>query len=157
MSYTVSEAAKLAGITKQKGTTMADEDMPGVFGDFDPKAHEAEVEERWSGEALDESRRRTSRYTKEQWQEQQTESDGIAGRFAALQRTGADPTGPDAVAVAESHRLHIDRWFYPCSPEMHAALGEMYVLDRRFAEYWDRFEPGLAGFVRDAIVANAAR
>src|SRR5665811_997408 len=113
----------------EKGTEMSNEDMLEVFGDFDPKQYEAEVEERWSGPALDESRHRTSRYTKEQWTEQRIESDEIAERFAALQRSGADPKAKDAIAVAESHHLHIDRWFYPCSHEMHAALGEMYVLD----------------------------
>ena len=141
----------------EKGIEMSGEDMLEVFGDFDPKQYEAEVEERWSGPALDESLRRTSRYTKEQWNEIGAESETIAERFADLHRTGTEPTTEEAMAIAESHRLHIDRWFYPCSPEMHAGLGEMYVLDPRFSEYWDKYHAGLTPFVRDAIVANAQR
>jgi hypothetical protein len=57
----------------------------------------------------------------------------------------------------EKHRLHIDRWFYPCSRAMHVSLGEMYVSDPRFAEHYDKQRPGLAQFVCDAIRANAAR
>jgi len=55
------------------------------------------------------------------------------------------------------HRQHIDRWFYPCSREMHRGLGEMYVADPRFSEVYERVGPGLARYLRDAIVANAER
>jgi len=57
----------------------------------------------------------------------------------------------------EEHRLYISRWFYPCSPDMHRGLGEMYVADSRFTENLDKVKPGLAQYWRDANVANAAR
>jgi hypothetical protein len=37
---------------------------------------------------------------------------------------------------------------------MHRALAELYVADPRFADHWDRVAPGLAAYVRDAIVAH---
>jgi hypothetical protein len=40
---------------------------------------------------------------------------------------------------------------------MHAGLGQGYVDDARFTAYWEKYEPGLAGYVRDAFAANAAR
>jgi MerR family transcriptional regulator, thiopeptide resistance regulator len=40
---------------------------------------------------------------------------------------------------------------------MHAALGEMYVDDPRFAANFEVKRPGLAEYVRAAIRANAAR
>ncbi len=63
----------------------------------------------------------------------------------------------EAADLAERHRLHIDRWFYPCGHQMHVGLGEMYVSDPRFRENYDRREAGLAEFVAAAIRANAAR
>ena len=39
---------------------------------------------------------------------------------------------------------------------MHRALGDMYVADPRFAANYEKVEPGLAAYVRDAIVANAS-
>ena len=58
---------------------------------------------------------------------------------------------------ADQARLHIDRWFYPCSPAMHAGLADMCTADERFrAHYEDRAE-GLAEFVAAAIKANTAR
>jgi hypothetical protein len=39
---------------------------------------------------------------------------------------------------------------------MHRAIGEMYVADLRFVANHEKVEPGLTGYVRDAIVANAS-
>lgn len=140
-----------------RGIAMNDGDMFEVFGGFDVRAHTREAGERWPGEAFEESQRRTGRYTKEQWQAVMTEADAIADDFAAALAGGALPADPAATELAERHRLHVDRWFYPCSPEMHAQLGELYVDDERFADYWNRRQPGLDVFVRDAFRANAAR
>jgi hypothetical protein len=59
--------------------------------------------------------------------------------------------------LAEEHRRHIERWFYPCSKSMHRGLGEMYVGDSRFAENLDRVRPGLAQYACAAFRANAER
>jgi DNA-binding transcriptional MerR regulator len=142
--------------THERGLTMNKEDMFEVFGDFDPTEYEEEVERRWSGPALDESRRRTAGYTKEEWITVRDDAEAIAKRFAELSKAGIDPRSEEAMAVAESHRLHIER-FYPCSHEMHMGLGEMYVQDPRFTAYWDKYAYDLAPFVNAAIVANAHR
>ncbi len=141
----------------ERGVTMNSEEMLEVFGDFDPTVHEEEVEARWSGPAREESRRRTAGYGARQWREIQAEADAVARRLAARLVAGTDPAAPEVTDLAEQHRLHIDRWYYPCSHQMHSGLGDMYVADPRFADYWNRIEPGLAEFVRDAIAANAAR
>jgi len=67
---------------------------------------------------------------------------------------------PDEVQVmdlAEQHRMLIDRWFYPCSSQMHAGFAAMYEADRRFADNIDRYAAGLTVFWSAAIRANAAR
>ena len=40
---------------------------------------------------------------------------------------------------------------------MHAGLAGMYVADPRFTEHFEKRGEGLAMFVREAILANAAR
>ena len=60
-------------------------------------------------------------------------------------------------AMDEEHRRHIDRWFYPCSHDMHRNLAEMYTADPRFEAYFEKRGKGLAVFVQDAIRANEAR
>lgn len=151
------EAVERALAAHEGGLAMGDEEMFEVFGDFDPTQYEDEVEERWSGPLLDESRRRTARYRKEQWQAIREEGEAIAREFGSMLAAGEVADAAMVMDLAERHRSHIDRWFYPISYEVHEGLGEMYVADPRFAAYWEQYEPGLAVFVRDAIVANAAR
>ncbi|NNF70556.1 MAG: MerR family transcriptional regulator [Acidimicrobiia bacterium] len=152
------ETVETAIARHEKGATMSKEEMFEVFGDFDPAEHEAEARERWGDtDAHKESSRRTSQYTKDDWVTIKAEADAIEERLAELLRSGADPSGGEAMAAAEAHRQHIDSWFYPCSSAMHVNLAEMYVADARFAEHYDSREPGLATFVRDAIKANAIR
>ena len=141
----------------EKGITMTKEEMFEVFGDFDPKAYEAEVEERWAGPAVEQSRRRTSTYVKDQWKEVMAEGESITEAFAERLRAGDAPEGVAAMDVAERHRLHIDHWFYDCSHEMHTGLGDMYVADPRFTENYEKRAPGLAEFVKSAIHANRVR
>jgi DNA-binding transcriptional MerR regulator len=136
------------------GPTMTREELFEVFGDFDPNAHEEEVRERWGGtDAYAESRRRTAAYSAEDWRRYRRESDELNQVLAALMDEQVLPGDTRAQEAVERHRLLIDRWFYLCSPEMHAALGEMYAADPRFAETFDAVRPGLARYLRDAAAA----
>lgn len=138
-----------------KGETMKPENM---FGSFDPTRYQEEAMERWSHtEAYRESAKRTRRYREEDWQTIQQELHQVLQELAERLARGQAPTDPAVMDLAERHRTHIDRWFYPCSPSMHQGLGEMYVADPRFAETIERHGEGLAAFLRDAIKANAAR
>ncbi len=56
---------------------------------------------------------------------------------------------------ALEHRRHIDRWFYPCPPAMHAGLADMHESDPRFAQYFEQRAEGLTGYVATAIRSNA--
>ena len=142
----------------ERGDAMKPEEAFEVFGDFDAAAHEAEAERRWgASEAYAESRRRTKRYTKEDWRAVKDETRAIGEAFAAALTSGLAPADRQSMDVAERARLQIDRCFYPCSHAMHAALGQLYVTDPRFTENYERIRPGLAQFVCDAIRANADR
>lgn len=142
----------------ETGYAMTDEEMLEVFGDFNPKDHEEEVKQRWGDtDAYKESARRTKRYRKEDWQRIRDESEAITLGLVRLLEAGAPADGVEAMDLAEQARLHIDRWFYPCSRQMHRNFGEMYVQDDRFTATYDKVRPGLAKYVRDAIVANTER
>ena len=72
-------------------------------------------------------------------------------------RQGLTAVHDDVGELAEQHRLHIDRWFYPCSRAMHEGLAEMYLADERFASKINEHAEGLTTFLVDAIRANASR
>jgi DNA-binding transcriptional MerR regulator len=140
------------------GVRLDPQEMFEVFGDADVAGHTAEAEERWGETAAwTESRRRTASYTKEDWKRLMGEQQEVQGAFAAAMAAGTPADGPEAMELAERHRLHIDRWFYPCPHAMHRGLGDMYVDDPRFAANYEKLAPGLQRYVRDAIHANAAR
>jgi hypothetical protein len=137
---------------------MANEEMLEVFGGFDPSQYEEEAKRCWGDNgAHRESARRTSRYTKADWEQIGQEGAEINDAFLALMAQGIPAADPAAIEVAERHRAHISRWFYECSPEIHAGLGQMYVADPRFTENIDRAGPGLARYVSEAIAAAARR
>jgi hypothetical protein len=127
----------------------------GLSRGFDPAESEEEAKERWGEtDAYREAARRTSSYTKEDRARQQAEMEDIESSFADALRAGLAADGPEAVALAERARRHIDQCFYPCSTEMHAMVAEGYVTDPRFTAHYDDREPGLARYVRAAVVAN---
>lgn len=142
--------------SERTGARMSPEEMFEVFGDFDPKEHEKEAAERWP-DAFKLSQQRTSGYSAEQWKEAIAQADSISQRFAELLAGDEPPGAVAAMDLAEEHRLSIDRWYYPCSKQMHAGLGGTYLADPRFFEHWENYGEGVAQFVHDAIVANAAR
>ena len=140
-----------------KESTMTPEDKLSVFGDFDPAEHEEEARQRWGGsEEYAQSALRMSSYTKQDWETIQAEAAGIYADFHALQQQGIAPESPEAAAAVKAHREHISRWFYECSPEIHAGLGQMYVADQRFADNIDKSGEGLSAYMSAAIEAAYA-
>jgi MerR family transcriptional regulator, thiopeptide resistance regulator len=149
----VVRALEAAIAAQQTGTRLKEEAM---FDGFDHSKYEAEARERWGHtDAYQESTRRAAGYGEEEWRTIRAEGDEITRDFAALLAAGEPASGDSARAVAERHRQLIARWFYPCSPELHRRLGEMYVADARFARNYEKVAAGLAEYVRDATIANA--
>lgn len=146
--------------TMEGATTMSEQQKFAGLGTFERNEaeHGAEVRRRWGDtDAYAESARRTSSYSEDDWAAIKAEGEEIEAAWADARRSGEPADGETAMDLAERHRAHIDRWFYPCSHEMHASLAEMYVADPRFAEHYEQRETGLAGYVRDAVLANGVR
>ena len=134
------------------------EEQKELFGDTFDESYAQEAEERWGGtDVWKESQRRTKSYSKEQWQQIKDEGGQSTTRLAELMRAGTPADSAEAMDAAEDARQHICRWFYDCPREMHAGIAEMYVTDPRFTKTYEDVAPGLAQYVRDAVVANAAR
>lgn len=148
-------AAVDAALRLEEGkTTMKDQDVSSMFEGFDHAQYEEEARQKWGGsDAYKEGARRTKQYGKAEWEQIRRDWDAIYARLAALMGEGAAPGDARCRGVVEAHRAHIERWFYPCSVEMHAQLAEMYVSDPRFAANLDKVAPGFARYLRDSIVA----
>src|SRR5215211_3630804 len=137
---------------------LTPEERLELFGKFQPEDHAEEAQQRWGEtESYNESNRRVSNYTKEDWQQLKAEEEETRTRLAAAFEAGLAHNSEEAMAAVEAHRKHISRWFYECSYEMHRGLMEMYVSDERFRSHYDTQTPGLADFIREAALANADR
>jgi hypothetical protein len=150
-------AVDAALVVLEKGkATMTPEDWKTMFDGFDPAAYEDEARTRWGGtDAYQESARRTRQYGKPEWEAIREESEEIYARLSQLMQQGAAVSDPAVQAAVEDHRKHLERWFYPCSTQMHKGLGEMYVADPRFTATLDKKGgDGFARFFRDAIAAS---
>ena len=129
-----------------------------VFGEFRPEDYAQEAEGRWGEtDSYKESNRRVSKYTKEDWIRLKAEGDEVETRLAAAFNAGLAPDSEEALSGAEAHRQHISRWFYECTYDIQRGLAQMYVSDERFRSHYDKRAPGLASYVREAVLANAER
>jgi len=140
-----------------KGTRMTPEEKLEAFGEFDPGEFAAEAQERWGhSDAYAESARRTSAHTPADWKQQREETDEIYGSLLALMAIDTPADSSEAAALVDAHRAQITRWFYTCTPEIHAGLGAMYVADDRFRNNIDESGDGLAEYLSAAIEARYA-
>ncbi|WP_066643011.1 MerR family transcriptional regulator [Serinicoccus hydrothermalis] len=146
---------------EMSGYQITREEQREIFGDnftdnFDD--YQAEAEQRWGDtDAWKQSNQRTKSYTKEQWEQIKVEQDQVNARFVELLEGGEPADSEAAMDAAEEARQQICRWFYDCPRGMHASIAQMYVDDPRFTKTYEDIAKGLAQFVRDAVVANAAR
>lgn len=140
---------------------QGDDDMESIkeiFDGFDPAEHEDEVKARWGDtDAYRESARRTRGYGPQEWATIKAESEAHLVDLIAAIDGGISPEDDAAQALAEAHRRHIERWFYPCDPAMHEGLAAMYTADPRFRATYEQRREGLAEFFAAAIRANSAR
>jgi DNA-binding transcriptional MerR regulator len=116
------------------------------------KQYEDEVKERWgSSEAYRISKERTSKYTKEDWERINAESEENLKEMIECYTSGVPYSDPRMMAVCDNARAQMTKYFYPCSLEMYSNLGNMYIADERFTAYYDKFAPGLAAYYNEAI------
>ena len=164
LSERIARAESVAGAVDaaiqalEEGRTMSTESMFSGFEDFDHAQYADEARERWGGtDSYRESMRRVKKYTKQDWAALKAEAESIEADWAALMAAGRRPEEDEVADVAERHRLHMDRWFYPTSPAMHVSVSEMYTADPRFERHYEQRAEGLAAYVAASIRANAAR
>jgi DNA-binding transcriptional MerR regulator len=62
-----------------------------------------------------------------------------------------DPADPKIQALVAKWQQHITDNFYPCTNEILAGLGEIYITDQRFQKNIDKTKTGLAEFISRAI------
>ncbi len=107
-----------------------------------------EARERWGHTAaFKESEKRNP--TPQQEADAANAGQDIFAAFAELVGSPAD--APAVQMLVKRWQDHISAHYYPCTKEILAGLGEMYVADERFQKNLDEHGAGTAALMRDAI------
>lgn len=111
-----------------------------------------EIREKYGEDTINESYKKISKLSKEQWDEVEALSIKINETLREAVEIG-DPTSDKAIKAVELHKKWLSN-FHNYPKEAHIGIGQMYVDDERFTKYYeDNICKGAAVFLRDAIVA----
>ncbi|WP_315168608.1 MerR family transcriptional regulator [Metaclostridioides mangenotii] len=116
------------------------------------KKYGDEIREKYGKESIDESYKKFKGMSEDDYQAMDEMSKEILKKLNEAYKIG-DPKSHLAHEVADLHRRWLGYTWSSYSKEAHRVLAQMYVDDERFTAYYDRDQPGLAEFLRDAIYA----
>lgn len=136
---------------------VSDKDMYEGFSDERIAAMKKEAQARWGAtEAYAQSAKRVSSMTKEDFAAVKARGEALEREFAILHHSGARADGEEAERTAAKWADHL-RSFYEPTPEILSGLGRLYVDSPDFRARYEAIAAGLPEFIRDALLAYAAR
>lgn len=137
------------------GAHLSVAEMVEIWGtDWDPVYIE-EAQAQWGDtQEWAESSRRKARMSRADWERAHEETVALETALAEAMRSGVEPGSPEANALARWHRKDLNRWF-EVSTSKQVIIARSYVVDERYARYYDRRAPGLAAWLKDVIDACA--
>lgn len=110
-----------------------------------------EIREKYTDQVVDEANQKMLNMSKEQYDEFKTLEQEILDTLEEAFAT-KDPTGELGQKAATLHKKWLSYTWKEYSKEAHKGLVQMYVEDKRFAAYYDKKQPGIAVFLRDAVL-----
>lgn len=119
--------------------------------DDNEKKYGEEIRAKYGDKTVDESNKKFKNMTEEQYAELERLGAEVIETLEAAFATG-DPAGELAQKAADLHRQWLSFSWGSYSKEAHAGVAQMYVDDERFTAFYDKKQPGIAAFLRDAIL-----
>jgi len=118
------------------------------FSDEKIEQYRNEVKERWGAKTLEESEARVLEMGKDKFSELQEEGSAIFQAIAQYMDKG--PGSPEIQALIERWRQWLEH-FHHYSDEAVLGLGQTYSFHPEFTTFFEKIQPGLAGFLTSAI------
>ncbi|MEW5570647.1 MerR family transcriptional regulator [Rossellomorea marisflavi] len=139
---------------KGGGATMSDREKFEGFKkrlvDINEKEYGKEVREKYGDESIDASNQQLLSMDKETYEETKHLEEQMIALLKIAHEKG-DATGEEAQEAAQLHKEWITRQWGHYNREAHKGLVQMYVDDERFRSYYDKYQNGMAEFLRDAV------
>lgn len=139
----------------ERGKPMPGNEMFEAFDRSQMEKYKQETRERFNPELVKESEERTAAYTEQQWIAIQTEQSEIYAAIADL--LSCAPGDEQVQTLINRHYQSINRYFYTCTLDVYAGLADLYVGDQRFKAFFEKVRPGLASFIREAMLVYCQR
>lgn len=114
------------------------------------KKYGKEVREKYGDEEVNKSNEMLLNMTEEQYKELEELGSKVIDTLKLSFETN-DPSSEIAQKAADLHRQWLCYFWSSYSKEAHLNITQMYVDDERFRAYYDKDQPGLAEFLRDAV------
>ncbi len=118
------------------------------FSDAEQAELEVEAAQRWDAHIVHSSNKRWKGYSPQERQRILDEGNALHAELAAVMSKGA--SSPEAQELVRRWRKHME-YFWSPSNEQLQGLANLYNEDPRFKANYERFAPGLAGFMREAV------
>ena len=136
------------------GGNVMSKDNFKAFGYEEVKKHQEKYKEETKkrygkSDAYRESQGKTSKYSKNDWENIMQEAGAIYEELYKLM--DKDPSDEKVQELIQKWRNHITTNFYNCTIEIFRCLALMYVGDERFTKNIDKYGEGLAKFMSDAM------
>jgi DNA-binding transcriptional MerR regulator len=129
---------------------MDDEELYGSFTKDEMDRYADEAKKRWGHtDAYRQSQESTKNFSKDDWKNLKEGMDTLTKKLAATMDKG--PRSPEFQDLIDEH-YHSLRTFYEPNLEIYRGLANMYVDDSRFKAFYDKYAPGLAEMMREAML-----
>lgn len=130
---------------------ITDKDLLQCFDDGKYEEYKTEAQEKWGKDMVRKSENIVKGWSKEKMEEVKREGDEINKALAANMDKGIESA--EVQEIVQRHFDHIIQFYDPSWPllKIYRGLGKMYVEDGRFAANYNKYHPGLAQFLCDAM------
>lgn len=142
----------IQNLQEENSMPLTDEELYEGFDQETVERYQKEVQETYDPEMGALANRNARSMSKAEWAAVKAEGQAISTGLAALM--DRDPADPEVQAFAARQHAWIEN-FYPVSAEMFRGLAELYVTHPEFRANYDKVAPGLADFLRQAMVIYA--
>ncbi|MEG0249431.1 MAG: MerR family transcriptional regulator [Peptostreptococcus sp.] len=136
---TMSDIEKFEGFKKkiiEKNEKKYGKEIRSLYGDLD----------------IDRSNSKIMQMSENDWSRQEKLSKEINEKLKLAMQSG-DPSSDMAQEVCELHKKWLCMFWSEnkYSKEAHKSMGQMYVIDERFRNYYDKVSKGAAQFLKDSL------
>jgi DNA-binding transcriptional MerR regulator len=133
---------------REEKPMLSDQELYAGFSQDEIERYKREARERYGVEIVEQTEQRVRELSAAEWESVQREGADLAEALAGHMDKPAD--SPVVQALIDRHHKWIEN-FYPAPAEVYAGLGQLYTEDDRFRAFYDKFQVGLADFIKAGI------